>query len=100
MKIENRKFYVAMTPESGVMPEDGEALEVTVIYGDMMRGELEGSRLRLPAMKETPMHYTGLWVWAALVRTGVYDRDFKTFQGDLLMIEAAKEAEEVPPTRE
>lgn len=92
MKIETHTYAVALAGED-------EAREVTVIYGDMLRGELEGGRLHLPPIKEAPMHYTALWVWAALVRTGAYDRDFRTFQGEVQMIEAAKDPEPVPPTR-
>lgn len=55
-------------------------IEVSVSSGDMMRGELEATRLKLP--DKAPFHTTALWLWSALVRAGLEDRKAAEFIAD------------------
>jgi hypothetical protein len=53
---------------------------VRVSAGDQLRAELEAKRLHLGSAKDSPMHLTVLWLWAALVRTGGFDGTFAAFR--------------------
>lgn len=46
-------------------------VEVLVRNGDQLRAELEANRLRLPGLKDAPLHATSLWLWAACAREGL-----------------------------
>lgn len=56
---------------------DQPPLEVVVSSGDMMRAELEATRLKLP--ERAPFHLTALWLWSALVRAGIEQRKAAEF---------------------
>lgn len=71
---------------------------VTIRHGDQLRAELEGPRLRLPALDDAPIAYMTLWCWAALVRSGAYDGkaaqflgQAPAFDGDCLGVEEYEE---------
>ena len=72
---------VAGEPLSG-QPEPEYVGVVTITHGDQLRAELEGPRHGLHSMKDAPMHYTTLWVWAAMVRSGTYAGKFGQFKAD------------------
>jgi hypothetical protein len=73
--------------------------EVTIMHGDQLRAELEAPKHGLNDMQAAPMHFTTLWIWAALLRTHVITDDFRTFKGRLLAIEAVDDDEPVDPTQ-
>jgi hypothetical protein len=81
-----------------------EPITVAVSSGDMMRGELEATKLRLP--DKAPFHTTALWLWSALVRAGLEDRKAAEFIADPPEFEPVKRAdgevavEVVDPTQE
>lgn len=45
--------------------------QVLVRNGDQLRAELEANKIRLPGLKQAPLHATSLWIWAACARLGV-----------------------------
>ena len=57
------------TAEAGYL--DGSYLHerVVILHADQLRAETTGPRLGLDSLRATPMGYTTLWVWCALVRT-------------------------------
>lgn len=62
------------------LPDDAlEYHHVLVGNGDQLRAELEANQLRIKPV-DNPMHLTNLWLWAALVRTGVVDSKFRDFK--------------------
>lgn len=61
--------------------------EVTVTHGDQLRAELEGPRHGLRKMQDAPLHYTTLWCWCALVRTGAYSGPFQQFKNDVAQLD-------------
>jgi hypothetical protein len=74
-------------PTWTVALDDGTEHTVVVLTVDQLRAELEAGQLGLPlAFDAAPTHHTALWLWAALVRTGVTDEKFKTFQNHLRMV--------------
>ena len=52
------------------------------MYGvrDQLRGELELKKLRLEPGRASGQHMTALWAWAAMVREGHFDGDFRAFR--------------------
>lgn len=55
--------------------------EVEITHADLLRAELEAGKQGLPVdPRKAPQQTTTLWVWAALVRTGVIDRNYRSFR--------------------
>jgi hypothetical protein len=75
---------------------------VTITHGDQLRAELEGKRHGLESMKDAPLHYTTIWVWAAMVRTGDYADKFGAFKAhglaELQPVEQEGGDQEADPT--
>jgi hypothetical protein len=89
-------YHVWLAPE-GIDPDtaaDDELAHhhVVVHHADQLRAELEAAKLKLDARKH-PMHVSSLWLWAALVRTGRYDRPYAEFKRDLVAYDPDKERE-------
>lgn len=78
------QFHVWMNTRASAddQPEPEYVGVVTITHGDQLRAELEGPRHGLHSMKDAPMHYTTLWVWAAMVRSGTYAGKFGQFKAD------------------
>lgn len=91
-KMNRPQFHVWMNPaDPETVPDPIYVGVVTVTHGDQLRAELEGKRHGLESMKEAPLHYTTIWVWAALVRTGLYDDKFGAFKsGHLAELQPVK----------
>lgn len=53
--------------------------QVLVRNGDQLRAELEANKLRLPIIKDAPLHATSLWLWAACARLGLTDANSQDF---------------------
>jgi hypothetical protein len=53
--------------------------EVLVRSGDQLRAELEQNKLRLPGLKEAPLHATALWIWGACARLGYTEATAQPF---------------------
>jgi hypothetical protein len=52
--------------------DDGSRHVVEVLMPDQLRAELEAPRHNIPVdVSAAPVHTTALWVWSALLRTGV-----------------------------
>jgi hypothetical protein len=84
-KMNRPQYHVWMNPtprEDGALQDPEYLGVVTITHGDQLRGELEGARQGLGDMKSAPMHYTTIWVWAAMVRTGQYAGKFGQFKAD------------------
>ena len=64
---------------------------------DQIVGEQTGVRFGMGAMKDAPMAYTHLWIWAAMVRTGLYAGDWPAFRADLVAIEKVRTPEDDDP---
>lgn len=80
---------------------DGTTHRVEVLHGDQLRAELEAPKQGIPVdPKAAPNHTATLWVWAALVRTGVCTTGFQEFAPTLLALGKALEADApVGPTQ-
>jgi hypothetical protein len=54
--------------------DDGSEHRVEVLMADQLRAELEAPRHSIPVdVASAPVHTTALWVWSALLRTGVLE---------------------------
>jgi len=75
-------------------------LEVLVRNGDQLRAELEANKLRIPHIKQAPLHATSLWLWAACARLGYTDSGAQDFISTELVNykPLEQEAEPVDPT--
>jgi hypothetical protein len=71
---------------------DGVVHEVSVLFGDQMRAELEASRNMIDLQSQA-FAVTGLWCWAALARTGRTDHRWQDFQHLIAAVEKV-----TPPT--
>lgn len=74
---------------------------VRIHHADQLRAELEGRRLGFGAAKDSPMHTTSLWLWAALVRQGIVDQRFMDYVDRCVAFDRADDddtAEAVDPT--
>lgn len=98
--MEMPRFNVLLADSPDTEEGSTTELEVTIRHGDQLRAELEAPKHGLNDMAVTPMHFTTLWIWAALLRTKVITDDFRTFKGRLLTLEAADEGEPVDPTQQ
>lgn len=77
----DRYTATVSNPDPEVEPID-HTVEITP--ADQLRAELEGHKQGLGPMSDAPLHYTVVWIWCALTRTGLYDQDWQTFiQRDL-----------------
>lgn len=86
-KLRRLAFHVWLDPRPDLTPASPELDDDELVYhhvringGDQLRAELEARRHNLGSPKETPMHLTALWLWAALVRMGVYGDKFAAFK--------------------
>lgn len=86
VKIKRPAFHVWLDPREDLGPNspdlDDSELEyhhVLVNNGDMLRAELEAGKLGVKP-REAPQHLSTMWLWAALVRTGVYGGKFQAFK--------------------
>lgn len=99
MTLSAPRFNVLLEDADGNTTEH----ETRILHGDQLRAELEAPKHGLTDMSAAPMHFTTLWIWAALTRTHVIDEDFRTFKGHLVTLEAADDADgngdEVGPTQ-
>lgn len=73
-------------PEGDLKVDDqfGEAVRtidhtVEITPADQLRAEIVGHQQGLGPMSDAPLHYTVVWIWCALTRTGLYDQDWRTF---------------------
>ena len=96
-KLTRPKFHVWLDPRPDLTPDSPELDESELVYhhvvvnaGDQLRAELESKRHQLGSPKETPMHLTVLWLWAALVRTKRYDGKFAQFKSACITFDADK----------
>lgn len=94
MPLKFPRYTVALAPlgDADDPTTDPVVVECTVINGDQLRAELEGPRHGLQKMQDAPLHYTTLWVWASLVRTGDYTGGFREFKDRCLYVEPATDA--------
>lgn len=73
---------------------DGTVHRVEILHGDQLRAELEAPRHGIAVdPRVQPNHTTTLWVWAALVRTGVVTVGFQDFKQDLVVLGKAEAAD-------
>lgn len=97
--IKRPVFYAALVPE-GADPDttedtDLEVHRVIINSGDQLRAELEASKLGLArGGRDAPMHVSALWLWAAMVRTGRFTGDSKTFRDRLAAYEPDRDRPE------
>ena len=82
-------YDVYLTPTDGAEPL---VHRVEITHGDHLRGEFEANKQSLPSVKEAPMNHTTVWVWCALVRTGLYTLDYRTFKDTVLGLEPVRDA--------
>jgi hypothetical protein len=95
-------FHVWLQPEGATEPA---VHRVMVRNGDQLRAELEANRLRLPGLKDAPLHATSLWIWAACAREGLTQAKALDFIGTELVAyrpveEEPKGGSPVDPTEE
>lgn len=69
-----------LRPTYQVELPDGEVVQVVIASGDQLRAELAQNQLKLPP--KAAMHLTVLWIWAAMVRTGLDTRKAGEFIAD------------------
>jgi hypothetical protein len=98
-KMNRPAYHVWMNPAPDEHGDTHAAPEyvgvVTVTHGDQLRAELEGPKQGLPSMKDAPMHYATIWVWAAMVRAGTYAAKFGQFKAaDLAELQPVKDDQE------
>lgn len=86
-KLRRLAFHVWLDPRPDLTPNSPELDDSELEYhhvrirgGDQLRAELEAKRQNLGSPKDSPMHLTALWLWAALVRMGVYSDKFAAFK--------------------
>lgn len=72
--------------------------EVQVRPVDQMVAEQVAERYQLGPIKAAPISHTIAWIFCALVREKLYDRQFGDFRTDLYAFEPVGE-EDVDPTR-
>lgn len=93
-KLKRPAFHVWLAP-AGVDPDTATEDEldyhhVVVHHADQLRAELEASKLKLDARK-FPMHLSSMWLWASLVRTGVFGDNYAAFKSAMVSYDADKE---------
>lgn len=109
-RLKRERFHVWIVPpgtDVDGMDDDqlGDAAThhvVAVTSGDQLRAELEAGRQRVE-LKGNPFHATALWLWAAAVRMGVYERKFGDFRTECVSWEPVerdpdRNGEPVDPT--
>lgn len=64
---------------------------VEIRPADQMVAEQAGLRFGLGPMKQAPMTYTHVWMWAAMRRLGLYDGEWPSFQADVIAAEPTQE---------
>jgi hypothetical protein len=86
-KLTRPKYHVWLDPRPDLTADSPELDDTELEYhhvvvnaGDQLRAELEAKRNALGSPKDSPMHLTVLWLWAALVRTKRYDGKFQAFK--------------------
>lgn len=74
-------------PTYKVELSDGSEHVVQVLHGDQLRAELEAGKQGLPLdYDKAPVHHTTLWVWSALLRSGVTEAGFQEFRAEQLVM--------------
>lgn len=78
---------------------DGTSHDVVVIFGDLMRGELEANKQGID--ESLGLHMASIYAWCALQRTGVLDPlPYAVFKETLLDNLDIGEVIELDPTKE
>lgn len=100
MPLQRTKYHVIV--KAGDTEDDYVEHDIEVAYADRLRGELEAAKQGLPPLDQSvAQNHVTVWVWAALVRLGLYGKDCRTFRlQDVLDVEGKdQETIEVPPTQ-
>lgn len=95
-KLHRRSYWVWMNTEDKPADDTTEAISVEVTYADQLRGEMEMAKQGI-VMGQAPMTAATVWVWCAMVRTGLYASGFPQFKNaDLAEMEPVLRADEQP----
>lgn len=98
MTLSIPRFAVLLAAPTAEDPDATIELEAKILHGDQVRAELEGPKHGLKDLGETPLAFTGLWIWASLARQHLIEDKYPDFKRRLLTFEPVKD-EPVDPTQ-
>ena len=77
--------------------DDESTHTVQVLMADQLRAELEAPRQGIPVdVSQAPVHTAALWVWSALLRTGVLPKGSKFQEARERMVAVSRVPEDQP----
>ena len=100
--LNSSRFHIWLEqPEHADADSHGHVHHTILIRnGDQLRAELEASKIRVPHIKQAPLHATSLWIWAACARMGLTESLSQDFiSTELVSYQPVKDGDEpVDPT--